>query len=364
MMITSFEIFRYSLPLIKPLFLPTEKITVRAGLILKLMFDGDTQGFGEIAPLPGFSDSGINECLENLKEACPVLIQGHFSGPNLEEDFLPKLDKIRVYSAVRFGVEMAILNASATQKRLPLSKFLSAHAADKIILNGLLADSKESMEYQVERLLQKGYKLIKVKARGKVTEDIKRLTDVLRAVNNRAQVHVDVNQKWSFEDAILFTEKMKGCNIKYIEEPFSDISKIPDFFKKTGIPIALDESLVSRGLLTINLVNLPEGVKFLILKPTLLGGIRKTLRIMHDAARKGIQSIVSSSFESDIGISTLIHLAAIGGKDITAGLDTLKWFKKRLLKKPQEICEGKITIPERNISENDIRREYLTKILL
>lgn len=358
---TSFKILRYSLPLSRPLFFQKEKISGREGFILKLIFTGGIQGFGEIAPLPGFSAFGLKECLENLREVCFRLMKENFYADSLglENDFFVRLDKIFMSPEVRFGIETAVLNAFASQRQVPLSKFLSVDAVDKIVLNGLLSDLNEPWEEELERLLQKGYKLIKVKAEADVYKAIRCIRDVMKAVNNRAEVHVDVNRKWSFEDAVLFTKKIEDYNIKYVEEPFCDISRVEEFFRKTGMPVALDESLVSYGF---DPRKPCKGIKFLVLKPSFLGGIRKVLRIIQDARISGIRAIISSSFESGIGLSTLAHLSAAAGEDITAGLDTLKFFREDLLKEPQMISNGSIAVSERNILESDIRAGYLVEI--
>ncbi len=355
MKITSFKIFRYSLPLIRPLVFNGYKIITRQGLILKLVFNGNTPGWGEVAPLPGFSCALVGECLENLRHIRPVLLKENFSC--LEDEAFARLDKINMYPEVRFGVEAAILNALAIQKQMPLSKFLSADAAEKVILNGLLPEPGDSLEAQTRRLLQKGYNLIKIKVEGNVEEDIKRVTAVADAAKGRAQLRVDANQKWDFEGAVLFARKLAERGIQYIEEPFSDISRIPEFFRKTAMAVALDESLVSRGF---DFVSKIEGVKFLVFKPTLSGGIRKVFTAVCDARIRGLKSVISSSFESGIGMLTLAHLAGACGEDVSAGLDTLKWFKNELLKEPPFVCEGKLSLSEKNISESDIHGEFLT----
>lgn len=361
MLITSVKIFRYSLPLINIPFSSKNKITVREGLILKLGFDESFASLGEIAPLPGFSNAGIGECLTNFKAAVPFLIKESVSGglPGLEAGLFSRLNKIRMYPEVRFGIEMAVLNGAAVQSRMALSKFLSGSSADTVVLNGLFADTNEPLEHQVGQLLRKGYKLIKLKAKGSVDEDAGRLKAVVNILNNRAQVHVDANQKWSFEDAVLFSEKTKGLDIKYIEEPFADISRIPEFFRRTNIPAALDESLVSPGF---DYSKTHPGIKFLVLKPMLLGGIREVLRIVNCAKKNGMRCIISSSFESGLGLWTLAHLAAGAGKDVTAGLDTLQWFESDLLKSPLPVNKGEIIVSGKSVLEDDIRGEYLTEV--
>lgn len=359
MITKSFHVFRYFLPLNKPLSFSKETIIAREGLIIKLMFDEGLEGFGEIAPLPGLSNTKIEECLENLREAEIFLKNARFSLDDLETDFFGRLDKIRLYPEVRFGIESAVLSAAAAFKQLPLSKLLSGQAVDKVMLNGLLLESNDPLELRTLRLLQDGYRLIKLKIGGDLIEDIKRLKTVAHMISNRAAVHVDINQKWGLEEAILFAKEASGCGIKYIEEPFSDTSRIPEFFRNTGIPVALDETLFLREF---DYSKPPEGVKFLVLKPMLLGGIRRVLRIAEEARKNSMQLIISSSFESGIGLLTLGSLAASLGVSASAGIDTLKCFKNDLLEEALPIKKGEFIVPEKGFSEKDIRLEYLTEV--
>ena len=96
MMITSFKIYRYGLPLIRRLSFFKEKITAREGLIIKLTLDKGPEGFGEIAPLIGFSNNEIEECLRSLREVSSFLKREQFSCDTLERDLFEKLDRIYV----------------------------------------------------------------------------------------------------------------------------------------------------------------------------------------------------------------------------------------------------------------------------
>ena len=69
MKVTSFEIYRYGLPLKSPVLIRgRSQMRLREGIILSLTLDNQWQGFGEIALLKGFESGEIEECLNNLKE--------------------------------------------------------------------------------------------------------------------------------------------------------------------------------------------------------------------------------------------------------------------------------------------------------
>lgn len=361
MIITSFTLYTYSLPLIWPLFIHGEKIYERNGIVLELTSDTGVKGFGEIAPLPTFSNVTMNDALSELEKICPDLIDLSILGSaaNFNTSSLKCLDKRNLSSPVRFGIEMAVLNIAANCYQLPLNRLLSPSVSNTIAVNGLLQGLGDSLEDSVHNLLENGFKTIKVKISGNVAADIKHIKSVLSLINNRAQIHIDANQKLNFDDAVTFANEIGTENILYIEEPFANLDRIADFYTNTQMPIALDESISS---LSYDLSALPDGVKYLILKPTMLGSIVTIQEFMQKAKRHNITPIISSSFESSLGLLTLAHLAGSITDGISAGLDTQKWFKADLLKHPLTINNGQITLSEKNISADDICFDRLTRI--
>lgn len=80
-----------------------------------------------------------------------------------------------------------------------------------------------------------------------------------------------------------------------------------------------------------------EGIAALVLKPAVLGGCERTAELAAWARRRGMLCVLSSSFESSLGVAQLAQLAA--ALDAAAGpagstqhgLATLSWFAEDLL---------------------------------
>ncbi|MFZ9000377.1 MAG: hypothetical protein ACO20H_03680 [Bacteriovoracaceae bacterium] len=110
-----------------------------------------------------------------------------------------------------------------------------------------------------------------------------------------------------------------GDKIDFFEDPFEFSPKWKDLALE-GIPLALDEDLAKY---------LNEDLSFLkniIIKPNLFEGIHSTLKIIDDSE---IPVIISSTFESKIGINTLKKITQYKGiKTNTAhGLGTLSYLE-------------------------------------
>ena len=61
MNLAGFDLYRYSLPLRRPLTLKGVTLQRREGLLLRLSGDDGSEGWGETAPLPGFSEESLDE---------------------------------------------------------------------------------------------------------------------------------------------------------------------------------------------------------------------------------------------------------------------------------------------------------------
>jgi len=362
MIIAAFDIYQYSLELNQPLILSGNEFKTRKGLIVHLKSGDGSEGFGEIAPLPGFSQETLSEAKEQAQILQANLLDQEISEKlsKLDGSFDKWLGDAILKPSVRFGLEGAILNLIASKKKTSLQKLISKNTHTQIRVNGLLAGSNDQVTIQAQDLITAGFKELKLKVDKDVDDAIKKVKAVNEIVYGKALLHVDANQAWSYEEAVEFGKQI-GCDaVNYIEEPFKDIRKIPEFFDETLIPVALDESVQRLPFEDVKSIS---GVDILVLKPTLLGGIEKTWQVINRAENLALDAVISSSFESSLGILTLANLAGtLSHGGIAAGLDTLKWFKTDVLSSPLRFEKGGIDLTDTTVKSEDINFEALTKI--
>ncbi|MBA2533696.1 MAG: hypothetical protein H0V21_01645, partial [Rubrobacter sp.] len=67
MKLSGFDLFRYSIPLAQTLVLKNTTLRHRDGLLLKLSGSDGSEGWGETAPLPGFSRESLDESAAQLR---------------------------------------------------------------------------------------------------------------------------------------------------------------------------------------------------------------------------------------------------------------------------------------------------------
>ena len=360
MVIETIKIYAYQFPLNPTLKLSTGEISERRGLILHLFSEG-VEGFGEIAPLEGFSKETLAECLQQINKVKHFLI-GEPPPKNLEYlngAFEKWLGNLQLLPAVRCGIEMAMLNLISQKRKTPLFQLLSANHHAQVRVNALLQGDLNELPDQARQAVQEGFTFLKLKVGQNFDEDIQKVRAINEAIEGQAILHLDANRSWDIKEAIEFGNTIGCAAVDYIEEPLKNIDDIPQFYYETTIPVALDETITEK---TIEDIKKIEGVDAVVLKPTILGGFERTWNIIEEAKIQAILPVISSTFESAIGILSLAQLVGGRARDRAAGLDTLKWFENNSLKNSNLIIDGKIDVSVLEVNPETINFDLLTEI--
>lgn len=313
MHVESLFAFRYQVPLAAPLDLGPHTMATREGWLVQIGLDGDATGWGDVAPLPGFSPESLADAAEALQGLAPEVIG------LAADEALARVTDAAMPSTVRFGVELALHHAQAVATATTLPHVLGASPAHAMSYNGLLTD-EDALPEGIQSLREAGYRAVKLKVgRGSIDDDITRVKAVHGAAGDVA-LRLDANRAWTMEEAGRFAAGIDGVPIAYIEEPLRDPSRLPAFADGTDVPVALDETIQEGG----RLADHPYAVAAVI-KPALVGGIAATQQLAQQAAQAGVHLVISSAFESGIGLRGLVALAATMGRaDVPMGLDTYR----------------------------------------
>ncbi len=321
--LAGFKVYRYKLPFSGPLVLKGMTLHHREGFILELSDETGNEGWGEVSPLPGFSRESLDEAGGQLEALCRETAGREMTAGFVRSEggLARELDRLDLYPSVRFGFELAVCNLYAAATGTVLPDLLSDHPSDTVALNGLLSGTPETVLADARRMQEAGYRTVKLKVGGRpVEEDVALVRELNEAFGDDIKLRLDANRGWSSEEAGAFACGVEWIPLEYVEEPLADPAGLPLYVRDHGVPVALDETLIGMP---------PEGLAdhgyatAIVLKPTLLGGISRTLRLARRAREIGIEPVVSSAFETGIGTLGLLALAA-GAGGAAAGLDTYR----------------------------------------
>ncbi len=155
-------------------------------------------------------------------------------------------------------IDMAIWDAVAKAKRVPLWKLLSDR------YNGGQYDDKawvyaaggyyypgkdlEALQDEMKHYLGLGYSCVKMKVGGvPLAEDLERIEAVLKIVGAGERLAVDVNGKFDLTTAIEFGKAIQGYGLRWYEEPLDPLDYLAHAALATeyGQPLATGENLFS-----------------------------------------------------------------------------------------------------------------------
>jgi O-succinylbenzoate synthase len=137
---------------------------------------------------------------------------------------------------------------------------------------------------------------------------------------------LDANQGWTREEAWAFCGHLDPNRIEYLEDPCANFDDIAFVANRTGMPVAIDE-LLAQGK---PWEPIPQ-LRALVLKPMLLGSLANSEALVARARELRLKVIVSSCFESGVGLGQLARLAGEWAPDQAPGLDTKRWLASDLL---------------------------------
>ena len=318
-------LYRYAIPFTEAITVKGHRLILREGIILALKTPGEGYtAYGEIAPLPGLHQESLESAEEQLVE---VFSKHEVIDHCILHDGL--------FPSVRTGLEMAMINLdTAVSGKAPAFCRTAEPPAKHIPVNALLFGDTKQVIQRAENYFNIGYRTFKLKISVENSDTAIRSIEALhRIFGSTIELRLDANQSFSLDDALEFARDIPEGSVAYIEEPLTYAEHIGEFYAKTAIRSALDETLWQKPELLDHIPT--EALSALILKPNRLGGISVTLELARWAKKRNLLTVLSSAFESGISLSFYTWLAASVSSEPTAsGLDTYRYLKDDLLETP------------------------------
>lgn len=283
--------------------------------------DPQTVGIGEAAPLKGLSPEYGENFGEQVAQACALFSEQPFG-----------MDDIATYiphdlPSLRFAFEVALRDYENGGKRHIYDNFFVRHEG-RLPINGLIWMGKpDFMQEQIEDKLAAGYDCLKLKI-GAI--DFETELAILKGIRKRFSadtltLRVDANGAFSPAEALQKLERLAAFDLHSIEQPIAagQPEAMHRLCQNAPLPIALDEELI--GVMnTTDRIALLDHIQppFIILKPTLVGGLSAAAEWIRLAEARGIGWWITSALESNIGLNAIAQFTAEYTPKIPQGLGT------------------------------------------
>jgi o-succinylbenzoate synthase len=303
------------------------------------IWDNETpqiKGIGECSLIQGLSPDPISGFEAKLKEVCTHI------NP-LDEELKQSLID---FPAIRFGLEIALLDLKMGGRKILFpSEF--TNGTDFIAINGLIwMGNYQEMLDRIRIKIADGFRCLKLKI-GAIDfgEELKLIQLIRQEFSPEdLELRLDANGAFAPDEALQKLEQLSSYQIHSIEQPIGarQWEAMAGLCRTSPIPIALDEELIgirsddelSRMLQFIH----PE---YIILKPSLIGGITVANGFIQMAETNKVKWWVTSALESNIGLNALAQWVYTFKNTMPQGLGTGQLYTNNV-ESPLEVDQGRL----------------------
>ncbi len=277
----------------------------------------DKIGIGECSIIPGLSPDFVDfeQYEDKIQKVC--------SNINF---YIENQTELQYFPSILFGLETALLDLNSKNGVFFDTYFTRREKG--IPINGLIwMGTPEFMLQQMEDKLKEGFTCLKMKV-GAI--DFEQELTILKGIRKRfssseIELRVDANGAFNYNDALLKLDKLAKFDLHSIEQPIKQgqIIQMAELCKNTPLPIALDEELIGvYGCENKNSLLSQIMPQFIILKPSLHGGISGSKEWIEIAEKKSIPWWMTSALESNVGLNAIAQFTSTYQNSLPQGLGT------------------------------------------
>lgn len=294
------------------------------------------KGIGECGILRGLSIDDRPDYEEKLQWTCDHIL--------LDENLI--WEALIEFPSIQFGVEMAF---QSLRSENPFLLFPSDFTTGKksIEINGLVWMGEQSfMKQQIEEKLSDGFRCIKLKIGAIDFDKELQLLGYIRQhfTPEQIEIRVDANGAFDVTKALYKLNQLSEFELHSIEQPIpkNNTDRMSELCKITPIPIALDEELIGVFSLEEKEALLQKiNPKYIILKPSFVGGFRGTKEWISLAEKHQIGWWITSALESNIGLNAIAQCTFLQHNSMPQGLGTGALFTNNF-DCPLQVSEGQL----------------------
>ena len=319
--IDAVNVYYAEVPLKETFAIATGKRDAYRGLIIEVKTKSGITGYGEAVPVPyvlGETIQGVSTFLLEFRE----FLLG--KNPFLRLEILKKMEQISAPHSAKLAVSMALWDVLGKHANLPLADLLGAKGKPIFTSATISIGSEKHTIESAEKLINAGFKALKMKVGLDLEKDEKRVKEV-RALSSAVKIYLDANQGYSKEEAVKFANAVKKYRISFIEQPVkaNDILALRYVKERSPVPIMADETVKSsKDALTILRA---DAADFINVKMTKAGSIEESLKLVNLAHTFNRKAMLGCMLSSPLLISAAFSVFNAGGFDF-ADLDGFLTF--------------------------------------
>lgn len=286
----------YNLKLKHPFTISRESHTIQPSLVVELQSEGFS-GFGEATSNPYYKIT-VDSMKQNLGKIIPVIESVTTETP--EKFWQKSYQFLKDDMFALCALDMAYNDLYARKKGKKLYE-LWGYSTD----NNPKTDYTigiDSIEKMVSKMKELPWPIYKIKLGTK--EDIAIVTELRKHTN--AIFRIDANCGWTVSETINNAIELKKLGVEFLEQPLKadNWEGHKEVFANSVLPIIADEScIIEEDVAKCH--NHFHGVNVKLVK---CGGLTPARRMISQAKKLGMKTMVGCMTESTVGISAIAHL--------------------------------------------------------
>lgn len=210
------------------------------------------------------------------------------------------------------GIDIALYDLIGKILKVPVHTLLGGKQRDRIMACSEIGIVRsDQMAAEAMRLVELGFKSIKIKAGADAEDEMKGVEKIRDAVGEGIELRVDPNAGWSREETIRATKTLMRCNVRYLEQPLPgwDLEGLSRVRKSTGMPIMVDESVwTPQDVVRVSQAGAADSVNIKITKTC---GLKKAIEVYDTAAAHGLPCVIGTELEACMGLPAKLHIASV-----------------------------------------------------
>jgi len=244
------------------------------------------------------------------------------------------------------GIDIALHDLVGKILNVPTSTLLGgAQRATLPVASEIGIVEPEQAAKESLRLVDLGFRAIKLKAGNNAETDVKNARAVRDQVGDEVELRVDPNAGWTRYESLKAIKELTKCDLEYVEQPLPrwDLEGLAYLRKMTGVPIMVDESVWNPH--DVMKVVEAKAADLINIKITKAGGLKNSIDIYTTAQASGIPCIVGTELEACVAAPAKLQLAS-SFEDLPFAVEfTELAYQNMLLDKPLKIENGCLHLP-------------------
>jgi len=286
----------YELKLKHTFTISRQSFDTKPTLIVELK-DGDISGYGEASANPYYGIT-VEKIMGDITNCQTIIESSNNENPKVFWNKMYSILKDNMFALC--ALDLAFNDLYAQRKGKKLYELWNLDISRNPLTNYTIGiDTVEKMVSKMEEI---PWPIYKIKLGTK--EDLKIITELRK--HSDAIFRVDANCGWTVDETVSNSIELQKLGVEFIEQPLNadDWDAHKQVYQKSVLPIIADESCQIEADIE-KCHNHFHGVNVKLVK---CGGVTSAKRMLAQAKKLGMKTMVGCMTESSVGVSAIAHL--------------------------------------------------------